>query len=57
MATLSDGTTKDVTAEAEYRSQQPDLVQVDSDGQTTTQDAVGEGTVMVRYRGMVESPA
>ena len=29
VATLSDGTTKDVTAEAEYRSQQPDLVQVD----------------------------
>ncbi len=54
VATLSDGTTKDVTAEAEYRSQQPDLVQVDADGQTTTQDTVGEGTVMVRYRGMVE---
>ena len=54
MATLSDGTTKDVTAEAEYRSQQPDLVTVDTDGRATTQDAVGEGTVMVRYRGMVE---
>jgi Protein of unknown function (DUF1549)/Protein of unknown function (DUF1553) len=54
VATLSDGTTKDVTAEAEYRSQQPDLVTVDTDGQASTQDAVGEGTVMVRYRGMVE---
>ena len=54
VATLSDGTTKDVTAEAEYRSQQPDLVTVDTDGRATTQDAVGEGTVMVRYRGMVE---
>ncbi len=54
VATLSDGTTKDVTAEAEYRSQQPDLVRVDSDGRATTQDTVGEGTVMVRYRGMVE---
>ena len=54
VATLSDGTTKDVTAEAEYRSQQPDLVTVDADGRATTQDTVGEGTVMVRYRGMVE---
>ncbi len=54
VATLSDGTAKDVTAEAEYRSQQPDLVTVDTDGQASTQDAVGEGTVMVRYRGMVE---
>ena len=54
VATLSDGTTKDVTAEAEYRSQQPDLVTVDTDGRATTQDAVGEGTVMVRYRGMVD---
>ena len=54
VATLSDGTTKDVTAEAEYRSQQPDLVTVDTDGRATTQDTVGEGTVMVRYRGMVE---
>jgi hypothetical protein len=54
VATLSDGTTKDVTAEAEYRSQQPDLVTVDADGRATTQDTVGEGTVMVRYRGTVE---
>ncbi|HEX4144661.1 MAG TPA: DUF1549 and DUF1553 domain-containing protein [Pirellulales bacterium] len=54
VATLSDGTTKDVTAEAEYRSQQPDLVTVDPDGRAATQDTVGEGTIMVRYRGMVE---
>jgi hypothetical protein len=54
VATLSDDTTKDVTAAAEYRGQQVDLVSVTPGGRISTLDATGEGTVMVRYMGLVE---
>ncbi len=54
VAHFSDGTTKDVTREAEYKSQQPDILTVDASGLVATLDATGEGTVMVRYMGQVD---
>ncbi|MDR3635883.1 MAG: DUF1549 domain-containing protein [Isosphaeraceae bacterium] len=54
VAHYTDGSTKDVTREAEYKSQQPDILTVDSAGLVTTLDSTGEGTVMVRYMGQVD---
>ena len=54
VATFSDDSSKDVTAEAEYKSQQPDIVSVTNSGLASTLDATGEGTVMVRYMGLVQ---
>ena len=54
VAHYTDGATKDVTREAEYKSQQPDILNVDTAGLVGTLDATGEGTVMVRYMGQVD---
>lgn len=54
VAHYSDGSAKDVTRAAEYKSQQPDILTVDSSGLAGTLDATGEGTVMVRYMGQVD---
>ena len=55
VATLTDGSTKDVSNAADYISQQPDLVSVTPAGQVATLDSTGEGTIMVRYMGLVEA--
>jgi hypothetical protein len=54
VATYSNDGTKDVTAEAQYQAQQPDLVAVTTGGLASTLDATGEGTIMVRYMGLVD---
>ena len=54
LATLSDNSIKDVSDAAEYKSQQPDLVAVTATGAATTLDTTGEGTIMVRYMGLVD---
>lgn len=48
-ATFSDGATRDITADVEYKSQQTDVISVSSSGVVSTLDAMGEGTVMIRY--------
>lgn len=53
VAHYSDGAQRDVTAQAEYKSQQPGIVAVDEQGLVSTLDSTGEGTVMVRYMGLV----
>jgi len=54
VATYSDGTTKDVTRQAEYKSQQPDILKVDPSGTAQTLDRTGEGAIMIRYMGLVD---
>jgi hypothetical protein len=54
VATYTDGTTKDVTRQAEYKSQQPDILKVDPSGTAQTLDRTGEGAIMVRYMGLVD---
>ena len=54
-ARYSDGSTRDVTAMAEYFSQKPNLLQVSDTGVVKTLDGRGEGVVMVRYQGAVAS--
>ena len=54
-ARYSDGSTRDVTAMAEYFSQKPSLLQVSDTGVVKTLDGRGEGVVMVRYQGAVAS--
>jgi len=54
VATYTDGTSQDVTRQAEYKSQQPDILKVDPSGSTTTLERTGEGAIMVRYMGLVD---
>lgn len=51
LATFSDGSRRDVTADARYDSNTPNLVIVDRTGLATTLDR-GEGIIMVRYLGL-----
>lgn len=50
IATLSDGTKRDVTSDARFDSNTPTNVAVDREGLATTLDR-GEGVVMARYLG------
>src|SRR5579859_994654 len=54
VATYTDGTSRDVTRQAEYKSQQPDILKVDPSGAATTLERTGEGAIMVRYMGLVD---
>ncbi len=54
VATYSDDSTRDITASAEYKAQQPDLMAVTPTGLASTLDTTGEGTIMVRYMGLVD---
>ena len=54
VAHFSDGSTQDVTRQAEYKSQQPDILAVEHHGEVSTLDHTGEGAVMVRYMGLVD---
>jgi hypothetical protein len=50
IATLSDGSKRDVTADTRFDSNTPGIASVDADGLATTLDR-GEGVIMVRYLG------
>jgi len=54
VATFTDGRAQDVTRQAEYKSQQPDILKVDPAGSVQILDRTGEGAVMVRYMGLVD---
>lgn len=54
VATYTDGTSQDVTRQAEYKSQQPDILKVDPSGVAITLKRTGEGAIMVRYMGLVD---
>jgi hypothetical protein len=54
VAYFTDGTVLDVSRQAEYKSQQPDILKVEPSGLVTTLDTTGEGAVMVRYMGFVD---
>ncbi len=49
----SDGTTRDVTREAQYNSNHERVAAVNSDGLVITSDESGEAAIMARYRGQV----
>lgn len=53
MAKFSDGGARDVTATAEYFSQQPALFEIKPDGLAHSLGGQGEAAVMVRYSGVV----
>lgn len=52
-AHYSDGSHRDVTAQAEYASNEPEIVDVTERGRVETRDLPGAGAVMVRYLGQV----
>lgn len=54
LAHFSDGTAQDVTRQAEYKSQQPDILKAEPAGMVQTLGHTGEGAVMVRYMGEVD---
>ena len=54
IAHKTDGTSHDVTRQAEYKAQQPDILKVEPNGLVTTLGHTGEGAVMVRYMGQVD---
>lgn len=54
VATYTDKRTQDVTRQAEYKSQQPDILKVDPSGLASTLHRTGEGALMVRYMGLVD---
>ncbi|MCS7161691.1 MAG: DUF1549 and DUF1553 domain-containing protein [Gemmatales bacterium] len=53
LAQMSDGSERDVTREAEYSSNDAELLSVSETGLVESLDRPGEGTVMVRYLGHV----
>jgi hypothetical protein len=52
-ALFSDGSHHDVTADAEYSSNQPEITSVSAGGLVETQDIPGDGAIMIRYLGNV----
>jgi hypothetical protein len=54
VAYSTDGSARDVTRQAEYKAQQPDILKVEPTGLATTLGHTGEGAVMVRYMGQVD---
>ncbi len=54
VAHYTDGAARDVTRQAEYKAQQPDILKVEPTGLVTTLGHTGEGAVMVRYMGQVD---
>lgn len=54
IAHYTDGAAHDVTRQAEYKAQQPDILKVEPTGLVTTLGHTGEGAVMVRYMGQVD---
>lgn len=54
VAHYTDTSFQDVTRQAEYKAQQPDILKVEHNGLVTTLGHTGEGAVMVRYMGQVD---
>ncbi len=54
IAHYTDGAAHDVTRQAEYKAQQPDILKVEPNGLVSTLGHTGEGAVMVRYMGQVD---
>ena len=52
-AHYADGSTRDVTEMAAYQSNESAIAAVAEDGKVTTNDIVGEATVMARYLGQI----
>jgi hypothetical protein len=53
-AFYSDGGRRDVTSEAQYKCNGPDIAQVDGHGLVRTDASPGETTVMARYMGKID---
>lgn len=53
LARFADGTTRDVSALAEYQSNEKEFVQVDEHGEMRVGNLGGEGVVVARYQGFV----
>ena len=53
-AFYSDGSTRDVTRETQFKSNEANLVSVDGDGLVRTEENIGETAVMARYMGQVD---
>jgi hypothetical protein len=53
-AVYSDGTRRDVTAEAQFKCNEPDVAGVDGRGLVRTDAATGETTIMARYMGKID---
>jgi Protein of unknown function (DUF1549)/Protein of unknown function (DUF1553)/Bacterial Ig-like domain (group 2) len=53
-AFYSDGSRRDVTAEAQFKCNEPDVAQVNGQGLVRTDSSTGETTVMARYMGRID---
>jgi hypothetical protein len=53
-AHYSDGTRRDVTGEAQFKSNEPDVASVDESGLVRGGQSAGETAVMARYMGLVD---
>ena len=53
-AHYSDGSTRDVTAMADYQSNESGIAQVDELGKITVENIVGEAAIMARYMGEID---
>ena len=53
-AFYSDGSHRDVTAETQFKSNEPEVAQVDGRGLVRTDASTGETTVMARYMGRID---
>ncbi len=53
-ATYSDGSHRDVTREVQFKSNEPDIAQVDAKGLVRTDKSTGETAIMARYMGRVD---
>jgi hypothetical protein len=53
LAEYSDGRVDDVTPQAQYESNDPEVAAVDDEGLVETKTLSGEAAVMVRYQGLV----
>lgn len=55
VAKYDDGSAEDVTALADYHSNEPDLADVNGHGFLQTRDGIGEAAIVVRFGGLVAS--
>jgi Protein of unknown function (DUF1549)/Protein of unknown function (DUF1553) len=53
-ATYSDGGRRDVTREVQFKSNEPEIAQVDARGLVRTDRSTGETAIMARYMGRVD---
>jgi hypothetical protein len=53
LARYSDGSTRDVTHQAQFQSNEPGVAAVDPDGLVRVVDSAGEAAIMARYQGLV----